>query len=90
MRPIPEGKVRIGFMNTDAIPGLVDQPAVTALGGAVRQRIERREGAVVVSQPHRPHDGTNRVARNMTTGSVSKASAVDTAILAVTSASATL
>jgi uncharacterized protein (DUF302 family) len=46
VRQLADGAVSVEFMDTDAVLQLVDKPAVTALAGEVRQRLERVMAAV--------------------------------------------
>ena len=41
VREIDDGNVSVEFMNTDAVLKLVGKPAIAAIAGEVRQRLER-------------------------------------------------
>lgn len=46
VREIADGNVSVEFMDTDAVLKLVGKPAIAALAGEVRQRLERVMAAV--------------------------------------------
>lgn len=46
VREVADGNVSVEFMDTDAVLKLVDKPAIAALAGEVRQRLERVMAAV--------------------------------------------